>query len=354
MEWALPCPGWALARAVSRLDNSAWFSGTALAVVLARRLQLGDPGGELRLALSRFPFPEMADRVLADFFIPHGKPADAPFKLTPMPTLQPRPGLVELTVVANFVEVFLARQGHSGPVGINYLEKIQLPTLASLSGRCSRAWTMCSWGRGFPAPFPASWTRLPAANRLNCAWNVEGALPGEDHFTTFDPQAFCRAAPRRSSNVRSFSASCHRRRWPLPWRKRPAGGWTASSSRVPPLAATMRPPRGPLQLSAKPASRFYGERDVPELEKIRALNRPFWMAVLMAGLASWRRRNGWAPRASSGHRVCLREESGLDHADLKRQVLELSRQGRAKVFHRPAGFADGLSPEGGAGGRHAF
>ena len=37
----------------------------ALAVVLARRLQLGDPGGELRHALAQFPFPVMAARVLA-------------------------------------------------------------------------------------------------------------------------------------------------------------------------------------------------------------------------------------------------------------------------------------------------
>jgi hypothetical protein len=31
----------------------------------------------------------MAARVLADYFIPGGKSCNAPFKLTPMPTLRP-------------------------------------------------------------------------------------------------------------------------------------------------------------------------------------------------------------------------------------------------------------------------
>jgi len=37
-------------------------------------------------------------------------------------------------VVANFVEFFLARNGHDNPVGINYLEKLQLPHLPSIYG----------------------------------------------------------------------------------------------------------------------------------------------------------------------------------------------------------------------------
>ena len=37
-------------------------------------------------------------------------------------------------MAANFVEVFLAREGHVHPVGINFLEKIQMPHLPSLYG----------------------------------------------------------------------------------------------------------------------------------------------------------------------------------------------------------------------------
>src|SRR5690349_3236112 len=73
--------GWPLARAVSRLGQLGVVSGTALAVILARRLQLGDPGGELRRALAQFPFPHMTARILADYFVPGGKSPNTPFKL---------------------------------------------------------------------------------------------------------------------------------------------------------------------------------------------------------------------------------------------------------------------------------
>ena len=125
---------WKLARAVSRSGQLGVVSGTGLATVLARRLQLGDPTGSLRGALQHFPVPGVADRVLAQYFIPGGKAPDAPFKLAALPTLHYGAALMELTVAANFVEVFLAREGHDGLVGINFLEKMQLPTLPSLYG----------------------------------------------------------------------------------------------------------------------------------------------------------------------------------------------------------------------------
>src|SRR5512135_1192911 len=84
--------GWPLARAVSQLGQLGVVSGTALAVVLARRLQLGDPGGELCHALSRFPFPRMATRVIDEYLVQGGKSAAKPFKAVAMPTLRPRPG----------------------------------------------------------------------------------------------------------------------------------------------------------------------------------------------------------------------------------------------------------------------
>src|SRR6266446_349338 len=77
--------GWRLARAVSRAGQLGVVSGTALGVTLARRLQQGDSEGHLRRALEHFPIAGVASRLLADHFIPGGKPPGAPFKLTPMP-----------------------------------------------------------------------------------------------------------------------------------------------------------------------------------------------------------------------------------------------------------------------------
>ena len=125
---------WRLARAVAQTGQLGVVSGTALATILARRLQLGDLDGQIRRALENFPVPGVAERVLVGYYIPGGKSPRAPFKLTPLPNLQPGADYVALTVAANFVEVFLAKEGHAGLVGINFLEKIQFPTLPSLFG----------------------------------------------------------------------------------------------------------------------------------------------------------------------------------------------------------------------------
>ena len=47
--------GWQLARAVSGMGQLGVVSGTAIDVVMARRLQSGDPDGDVRRALAHFP-----------------------------------------------------------------------------------------------------------------------------------------------------------------------------------------------------------------------------------------------------------------------------------------------------------
>src|SRR5271169_844325 len=79
---------WKLARAVSLLGELGVVSGTALAMILARRLQAGDPTGDMRRALEHFPVRRVAERIIADYYVAGGKAPGAPFALTPMPTLQ--------------------------------------------------------------------------------------------------------------------------------------------------------------------------------------------------------------------------------------------------------------------------
>ena len=94
---------WSLAQAVSKAGQLGVVSGTAIDVILARRLQLGDPGGHMRRALERFPIPGVARRLLDDYFIPGGKSKDAPFKAKAIPTEKPSRRREELLVASNFV-----------------------------------------------------------------------------------------------------------------------------------------------------------------------------------------------------------------------------------------------------------
>jgi len=332
--------GWPLARAVSRLGQLGVVSGTALAVVLARRLQLGDLGGELRRALNQFPFPSMASRVLKNYFIPGGKSASAPFKLTAMPTLKPRPELVELTVIANFVEVFLAKEGHSGPVGVNYLEKIQLPTLPSLYGAMLAGADYILMGAGIPRAIPGALDLLAQGHTASLPIDVQGALPGEKQLSTFDPKEFCGGMARKLKRP-LFLGIVASATLAITLAKKSSGRVDGFVVEGPTAGGHNAPPRGPLQLNPQ-GEPVYGPRDIAELEKIRALELPFWLAggyghpgklaeALQLGAAG----------IQVGTPFAFCEESGVE-PDLKRRILAQSRLGQARVFTDPVASPTGF------------
>jgi len=84
---------------------------------------------------SRFPrWPSAFGR---SYHIPGGKAVGVPYPLMPMHQRRDLRKVVELCIVSNFVEVYLAREGHKNPVGINFLEKVQMPHyVLHLSAQC--------------------------------------------------------------------------------------------------------------------------------------------------------------------------------------------------------------------------
>jgi NAD(P)H-dependent flavin oxidoreductase YrpB (nitropropane dioxygenase family) len=332
--------GWPLARAISLAGQLGVVSGTALAVVLARRLQLGDPGGELRRALANFPIPQMAERVRADHFIPGGKSPGTPFKLTPMPTLHSRSTLVELTVVANFVEVYLAKEGHSGPVGINYLEKIQLPTLPSVFGAMLAGVDYVLMGAGIPRAIPGALDLLARGETTQLPIDVEGSFPGERHLFTFSPSSFF-GGPAPKLKRPQFLGIVASATLAMTLAKKSSGHVDGFIVEGPTAGGHNAPPRGPMQLDSA-GEPIYGSRDVPELEKIRALGLPFWLAGSYGRpgkLAEALRLGAAGVQVGTAFAFC--EESGI-LPELKREALRLSRLGQARVFTdplaSPAGF----------------
>src|ERR1039458_848884 len=119
---------WRLARAVAAAGQLGVVSGVALDAVLARRLQCGDPGGDVRRALADLPLAGVAERIIGRYYVPGGIKGGQPFRPVPRLGLRPNMAGTELAVAGNFAEVHLAKEGHGGLVGINYLEKVQLAT----------------------------------------------------------------------------------------------------------------------------------------------------------------------------------------------------------------------------------
>lgn len=329
---------WRLAKAVSRLGELGVVSGTALSMVLARRLQRGDPDGQVRRALRHFPLPAVAERILERHFVAGGKTADEPFRGVPMATMQPAPAATELTVAANFVEVFLAKEGHAGPVGINLLEKVQLPTLPSLFGAMLAGVDYVLMGAGIPRAIPGVLDRLAAGEPAELKIDVEGA--GEDAFSRFDPSAFCGSV---SNALRRpfFLAIVASATLAMTLAKKSSGQVNGFVVEGAVAGGHNAPPRGPMQLTAD-GEPIYGPRDIPELQKIRELGLPFWLAGSFARPEKLAEALGvGAAGIQVGTAFAFCSESGLDPA-VKAAVLAGVRAGTLHVFTDPLASPTGF------------
>jgi nitronate monooxygenase len=324
---------WRLAQAVSQLGQLGVVSGTALDLIFARRLQDGDPGGHIRRGLDQFPISEIAERVWNRYYIPGGKSETAPYKVLPTHSKDTPLELKELCVVANFVEVILAREGHDNPVGINYLEKIQLPHLPSIYGAMLAGVGYVLVGAGVPLKIPGVLDRFTNHEPATYLLHVTGAHDDDDRTMVFAPREFMgRDLPRL---VRpKFIAIIASNTLAITVARKADGkvdGFVIEGSTA---GGHNAPPRGKLQLDEGGES-IYGERDIVDLDKIRALGVPFWLAggygspeKLTEALASG------AAGVQVGTAFAFCSESGL-REDYKQALLTKARSGESRVFTDP-------------------
>jgi nitronate monooxygenase len=332
--------GSTLAHAVSQAGQLGVVSGTALGHVLVRRLQLGDPDGKIRHALSHLPFPQLASRIISQYFVPGGKKPDEPFRDIPMPTLRSDGPFIETTVAASFVEIFLAKDGHNGDVGINLLEKIQLGTLPTLFGAMLAGTAYVLMGAGIPRSIPGVLDRFAAGQPAELKIDVEGEIEGDQFVHRFDPAAFSGGNAPQLTRPR-FLAIVSSATLATTLARKSNGrvdGFIVEGDKA---GGHNAPPRGLLQLTAK-GEPLYGLRDVPDLEKIRALGLPFWLA----GVGTSPEKLAEAIQLGAtglqiGTAFAFSNESGIS-PDLKRHVLDLSRVGKACVFTDPVASPTGF------------
>ncbi len=331
---------WQLARAVSLTGQLGVVSGTAIDSVLARRLQRGDPGGHMRRALAEFPLPGMAERALDRYFVPGGKPADVPFVSSPLLTEKPSQEQLELIVLANFVEIFLAKEDHQGLVGINYLEKIQLPTLPSLFGAMIAGVDYVLMGAGIPTAIPGAIERLCRGEKVELPLRVDAAGADDLFCTRFDPKQFTGnqvpwlRRPKFLPIVASATLATMLKRKS----SGPVDGFVVEG---PTAGGHNAPPRGKAKLNDR-GEPIYGERDVVDLQAMKSLDLPFWLA---GSYGSPEQVAGALDSGAAGVQVgtafAFCDESGI-HEDIRREVIRSSRDGELEVLTdpvaSPAGF----------------
>jgi len=333
---------WKLAKAVSQLGQMGVVSGTGLSRILISRLMEGDAQGHVRRALSQFPSQETVKEILQKYFVPNGKSSNEPYKLASMYSLHPPKFLDELTAAANFVEVWLAKEGHSGLIGINLLEKVQMPTMASLYGAMLAGVDYVLMGAGIPTQIAGILDKLSTHQAVNYRVDVVGADKDVSYKLNFDPrQIFSDLIETIKLKRPKFLPIISSVVLAQALIKRSEGAVDGFVIEGPTAGGHNAPPRGAAKLNER-GEPIYGEKDEVDLEKMKQLGLPFWLAggyghpdqvkkAIEAGAAG----------VQVGTAFALCNESGME-PELKQALIQKTILGEADIFTdanvSPTGF----------------
>ncbi len=315
---------WELARAVALAGQDLQVpvlgvvSGTGVEVLLVRRLQDGDPGGHMQRALAAFPAPEIAERILDKYYRDVERPKSARYKNAPQlsdllsPNLQRVREINELSVAANFVEVWLARQGHDGPIGINHLEKIQLLHLSRLLGAMLAGVDYVLEGAGIPDQVPGVLDRF--ANQEPAQYKIDVVGSRDRLEMNLDPTSFGFVRQLRRPRFLAIISSNLLAKV-LTDSRRVSGKVDGFVIEDHTAGGHNAPPRG--------GKSVYGDKDRVNLDQIKALERPFWLAGSYGGPEQFAfALDSGATGIQVGTVFALCEESGM-RSDLKSKLRKL-------------------------------
>jgi NAD(P)H-dependent flavin oxidoreductase YrpB (nitropropane dioxygenase family) len=350
---------WVLARIVSMMGGLGVVSGTALEIVYPRLLQDGDPGGNVRRAFTELVRrqPALAGPVwqlFEKYYIEGGRAPGTPYKpvspcrLTRIENFKPGPDsfwelpreMQVLVLAANFAEVWLAKEGHDKPVGINFLRKVERPLPWALYGAMLAGAAYVLVGAGSPDELPAMIEKLSRHEPAEMSLKVYGERSDSGGFyAAVRPQDLTGGgealpAPKFLAIVSSFGLAEALAADPA---ARPYGfvveGAEAGGHSAPPAKMSFDREGRPQLL--------YTEEDRADVGAIAGLGLPFWLA----GAYSGRGRLAEAQKAGAvgiqfGTLAALSGQSGMT-AEIRSKVLELLASGELKVGNTmvsPTGF----------------
>ena len=322
---------WRLANAVSRAGQLGVVSGTGIDTVLVRRLQDGDAGGHVRRAVAHFPIPEFGAEVVRRYFRPNGR-AGAPYKLLPMWKQVVTPARQRVTMLASFVEVWLAKEGHEGVVGMNLLTKVQMPNLATLYGAMLAGVDVVLMGAGIPREIPGVLDAFAQHQPAQIRFDVDADTPDRVEFLSFDPGAHWSPAGQLQRPRFLAIVSAHSLATTLARKSNGrVDGFVVEGATA---GGHNAPPRGELQLNDM-GEPIYGPRDQVDLAKMRDIGLPFWLAGGTASPDALRAAlDAGAAGIQVGTLFALCEESGIEPV-LRERLIAAARAGDAIVFTDP-------------------
>jgi nitronate monooxygenase len=280
--------------------------------------------------MAAFPLPGVTEQVLGKFFLAGGRPPGTPYSLLPLYRQTVDRAREALTVLAAFVEVYLAREGHDGLVGINLLTKIQFPNLPLLYGAMLAGVDFVLMGAGIPREIPGAIDQLVVHQPASLRLEVAGPPADAPDLLQFDPSLHWDALPPPLVRPRFVPIVASNSLATMLARK---GGGKIDGFIVelPTAGGHNAPPRGEPSFNER-GEPVYGPRDEVDLEKISELGLPFWVAGGMGSADHLRAaRLAGAAGIQVGTLFAFCEESGLDPA-LRASVLACAAQGDVDVL----------------------
>ncbi len=332
---------WRLARAVAMAGEKLGrpvlgvVSGTGLSDMMVQRLQQGDT--ETLRALTGYD-PGLARELLEVYGSCVVRPGGGRYRFAPKPevlvngTSAMKAHLTRLSVAAAFVEVSLAKSGHGRPVGINLLEKLQLMHLPMILGAMLAGVDYVLVGAGIPNQIPAVLRSFAALQPASYKMDVAGT--NEKHLMTLGPRPF--VSPGRELTKPRFLAivSHHALAMRLASTVEVDGfiieGPTAGGHNAPARGKEVDGAGQPV----------YGDRDQPDLARMRSLDQPFWLAGSYACRLPQARALG-AAGIQVGSAFALCDESGLTAGvkrELRGQIAAGTLQVSTSATASPTGF----------------
>jgi NAD(P)H-dependent flavin oxidoreductase YrpB (nitropropane dioxygenase family) len=319
--------GWPLARAVASAGQLGVVSGTSIDNVFVRRLQDDGVDDALQRVFDRFPLPSVVEHVVARYGARRRKPSQ-PYRTLPMLSHRNVQLSQDVLVLAAFVEVALAKEGHAGEVGINLLTKVQIPTLATLYGAMLADVDYVLMGAGVPTHVPGLLEQLAQGREVELALGTVGdGQPEEALVLHFDPSRYPPAHALVRPKFVAIVAS-HVLATALARRSNgPVDGFVVER---PSAGGHNAPPRGKFTLDAD-GSPEYGERDRVDFEVLRELHVPFWIG---GGVTSPERVREALSLGAAGVQVgtlfAYCRESGMDR-HLREEIIARAQSNALEV-----------------------
>jgi len=324
---------WRLARRVAKRGEVGVVSGTAIDSVIVRELQDGDPDDRRRV-LQTYPDEEIVRHLMDRFYKPEGRHEGESYELLPIHQFNPLVRSQRMLAAATYAEVRMAKQGHDGLIGLNLMAKLKRYSLPCLYGAMLAGVDIAFIGAGIPLEEAKQIPKLaagkPATLRLDVDTSqVDDPDRVQNTYTyDFDPADVLDDPPSLEPPaffpIISSDALARIMDAKLPDKR--IDGWVIEG---PVAGGHNAPPRN--KQYDEDDRPIYDEKDVPDLETIRSLGKPFYLAGGYGSPEGLQyARDVGATGVQVGSLFSLTDESGYP-PELTRKIIRGLHSGEVSV-----------------------